>query len=216
MDPVHKEVLRKLRVYLCEELLVSDAVLAFLYQEDTLTAAQLDDILAESTERKRCRKLLDLLPNRGPEAFRCFLAALDDFGWVRQRLLHEELDVRSGTETANGPRASPTSHRGTPSATAVRGLPAGVRHRVPSDRQLSRVASALGAEWESVATDLGVSSAALFRCRADHALCCRDAALAALLLWRRSQGKNATARRLQRSLRAAGVHSSVLQDVMMS
>ncbi|XP_061662426.1 death domain-containing protein CRADD [Syngnathoides biaculeatus] len=212
MGPVHREVLRKLRVYLCEELLVSDGVLPFLYQEDILTAAQLDDILAESTERKRCRKLLDLLPNRGPDAFRCFLAALDDFGWVRQRLLREELDVRTGIESGigSGPSDSPSSPRRRPADTAD------VWQEVPSDRQLSRLASALGAEWESVATDLGVSAAALFHCRADNALCCRDAALAALLLWRRTQGKSATARRLQRSLLAAGVHSSVLRDVLMS
>lgn len=96
------------------------------------------------------------------------------------------------------------------------GLPDHVAQQVPSERQLSLLASVLGDEWESVAMDLGVSSAALFRCRADNALCCRDAVLAALLLWRRSQGKNATARRLQESLRAAGIHSAVLRDVMMA
>ncbi|XP_057710773.1 death domain-containing protein CRADD [Corythoichthys intestinalis] len=198
MEPVHRRVLQKLRLYLCEELLVSEGVLSFLYQEEVVTAAQANDVLAESSERKRCLKLLDLLPQRGPGAFAAFLGALDDFAWVRQRLLREEQTLRNVRSPSP---ESPTS------ADADSGV------EIPSDRQLSRLASALGAEWESVATDLGVSPAALFRCRADHALCCRDAALAALLLWRRSQGKKATARRLRQSLRAAGVHPSVLDDV---
>ncbi|XP_037099062.1 death domain-containing protein CRADD [Syngnathus acus] len=207
MDPVHKEVLQKLRVDLSEQLLVSDGVLLpFLYQEDILTAAQVEDILAESSERKRCLRLLDVLPKRGPKAFACFLRALDDFAWLRDRLL-QELDVRTGT----APHEAPTNRLET-----TEGFPEEVARRVPSERHLSGLATALGGEWEAVAMDLGVSSAALFRCRADHALSCHDAALAALLLWRRSQGKNATARRLQQSLRAAGVHSSVLRDIMMS
>ncbi|XP_049616480.1 death domain-containing protein CRADD [Syngnathus scovelli] len=208
MEPVHKKVLQKLRVDLSEQLLVSDSVLPLLYQEDILTAAQMDDILAESSERKRCLMLLDLLPKRGPEAFACFLRALDDFAWLRDRLL-QELDVRTGTGSA--PHEAPTNRLET-----TEGFPEEVARQVPSERHLSRLATVLGGEWEAVAMDLGVSSAALFRCRADHALSCHDAALAALLLWRRSQGKNATARRLQQSLRAAGVHSSVLRDVMTS
>ncbi|XP_077399780.1 death domain-containing protein CRADD [Vanacampus margaritifer] len=218
MDPVHKEVLRKMRLDLSEQLLVSDGVLPFLYQEDILTAAQVEDILAESTDRKRCLKMLDLLPKRGPKAFECFLRALDDFAWLRERLL-QELDDRTGTgtRTASSPQEVPTSHRGRSSTTDdACGLPDDVAQQVPSERQLSRLASVLGGEWESVAMDLGVSSAALFRCRADNVQCCHGAALAALLLWRRSQGKNATTRRLQQSLQAAGVHSSVLLDVLMT
>ncbi|XP_077450243.1 death domain-containing protein CRADD [Stigmatopora argus] len=203
MEALHREVLQKLRLYLCKELLVSESLLAFLYQEDVLTAPQVDDILAERTEWKRCQKLLELLPRRGPDAFAAFLGALDDFPWVRERLLQEELNARA----QSGPSGVPV---GPPESPMIADGDLGV----PSDRQLSHLASALGADWESVALELGVSSAALFRCRADHALCSRDAALAALLLWRRSRGKEATAARLRRSLRAAGVHPSVLDDIM--
>nr|XP_061809605.1 death domain-containing protein CRADD-like [Nerophis lumbriciformis] len=211
MEPVHRRVLQKLRLYLCEELLVSEGVLSFLYQEEVVTAAQANDVLAESSERKRCLKLLDLLPQRGPGAFAAFLGALDDFAWVRQRLLREEQTLRNVRSPSPESPTSADAGMTSTLCTAVFFNHSGVE--IPSDRQLSRLASALGAEWESVATDLGVSPAALFRCRADHALCCRDAALAALLLWRRSQGKKATARRLRQSLRAAGVHPSVLDDV---
>lgn len=111
MDPVHKEVLRTLRVDLSEQLLVSDGVLPLLYQEGIVTAAQVEDILAESTDRKRCLKLLDVLPRRGPNAFGVFLRALDDFAWLRERLL-QELRDRTATGTATAPLGAPTSTTG--------------------------------------------------------------------------------------------------------
>lgn len=113
MDPVHKEVLRTLRVDLSEQLLVSDGVLPLLYQEGIVTAAQVEDILAESTDRKRCLKLLDVLPRRGPNAFGVFLRALDDFAWLRERLLQELRDrTATGTATATAPLGAPTSTTG--------------------------------------------------------------------------------------------------------
>lgn len=94
-------------------------------------------------------------------------------------------------------------------------LPDSVLHRVPSDRELSRLASRLGSEWESVLMDLGLSAEALFRCRSDHSLSTHGAVLAALVQWRRSEGKKATVQRLMQSLQAADVHLSVLSDVLM-
>ncbi|XP_077565725.1 death domain-containing protein CRADD [Stigmatopora nigra] len=217
MEALHRVVLQKLHLYLCKELLVSEGLLAFLYQEDVVTAPQMDDILAERTPWKRCQKLLELLPRRGPDAFAAFLGALDDFPWVREELLREELNARAQSGSSGVPAGHPESPKTAGKMSILEDVVYTLTYvclGVPSDRQLSRLASALGAEWESVALDLGVSSAALFRCRADHALCSRDAALAVLLLWRRSRGKEATAARLRQSLRAAGVHPSVLDDIM--
>ncbi|XP_045897762.1 death domain-containing protein CRADD-like, partial [Micropterus dolomieu] len=97
----------------------------------------------------------------------------------------------------------------------VRQLPDSVLQKVPSDRELSRLASRLGAEWESVLMDLGLSAEALFRCRADHPLSTHGAVLAGLVQWRRCEGKKATVERLLLSLKAADVHPSVLEDVLM-
>nr|XP_057923479.1 death domain-containing protein CRADD [Doryrhamphus excisus] len=211
MDPHHKDLLRKHRLVLCEELLVSDTIIPFLYQEDILTGAQIEEVQSQSTDRKRSLKLLDILPNRGPRAFHCFLQALDfEFSWLRDRLLQ---DLRVRTESGAG-RTSQDETSPPDGPEDVRRLPPSLGEKVPSDRELSRLASLLGGEWEAVLMDLGVSAAALFRCRADHALSCRDAALAALLLWRRAQGKGATLSRLEQSLQVAGVHPSVLRDVL--
>lgn len=62
--------------------------------------------------------------------------------------------------------------------------------------------------------DLGLSAEALFRCRADQSLSIHGAALAGLVQWRRSEGKKATVDKLLQSLRAAGIHSSVLEEAL--
>lgn len=89
MDPVHRAVLRKHRLELSGQLLVSETIVPFLYQEEILTDAQVEDIESRSTERQKTLRLLDLLPSRGPRAFQSFLRSLQDFSWVRDRLLQE-------------------------------------------------------------------------------------------------------------------------------
>ncbi|XP_067438142.1 death domain-containing protein CRADD isoform X2 [Thunnus thynnus] len=163
--------------------------------ENILTDAQVQEIESQPTDRQKTLKLLQLLPGRGPRAFPALLRALDDFSWVRDKLVLELQDA--------------------PGATDVWRPPDSVLQRVPSDRELSRLASRLGSEWEAVLLDLGLSAEALFRCRADHSLSSHGATLAALLHWRRAEGKKASVQRLLQSLQAADVHPSVLQDVLL-
>ncbi|XP_041820339.1 death domain-containing protein CRADD [Chelmon rostratus] len=197
MDPEHKALLRTHRLELSGQLLVSDTIVPFLYQENILTENQVEDIESQPTNRQKSLKLLDILPSRGPRAFDSFLRSLEEFSWVRDKLLLE-LQTRPGL-----------------SSTDVRRLPDSVLKKVPSDRDLSRLASRLGAEWESVLMDLGLSAEALFRCRSDHRLSTHGAVLAGLVQWRQREGKTATVERIMRSLEAADVHPSVLEDVLM-
>nr|XP_020469054.1 death domain-containing protein CRADD-like [Monopterus albus] len=197
MDPAHKAVLRKHRLDLSDQLLVSDTIVPFLYQEGIITDTQVEDIESQSTNRQKSLKLLDILPSRGPRAFDSFLQSLEDFRWVRDRLLLE-------LQTAPGP-----------SSTDVCQIPDSVLQGVPSDLELSRLASRLGSEWESVLLDLGLSVEALFRCRSDHSLSTHGAVLAGLVQWRQTEGKKATVQRLLHSLQVAGIHPSVLEDVLM-
>ncbi|XP_074481020.1 death domain-containing protein CRADD [Sebastes fasciatus] len=201
MDPVHRALLRSHRLELSGQLLVSETIVPFLYQENVLTESQVEDIESQPTNRHKSLKLLELLPSRGPRAFHCFLRSLDDFSWVRDKLLLE-------LQTRPGPGPGPSS-------TDVRKVPDSVLQKVPSDRDLSRLASRLGSEWEAVLMDLGLSAEDLFRCRSDHRLSTHGAVLASLVQWRRSEGKKATVQRLLQSLQAAGVHPSVLEDVLM-
>ncbi|KAF3705375.1 Death domain-containing protein CRADD [Channa argus] len=196
MDPVHKALLRKHRLDLSGQLLVSDTIVPFLYQENVLTDSQVEDIESQPTNRQKTLKLLDILPSRGPRAFDSFLRSLEDFSWIRDRLLQE-------LQTPPGTRSTDVCH-----------LPDTILQKVPSDQELSRLASRLGPEWESVLMDLGLSAEALFRCRSDHSLSAHGAVLAGLVQWRCSQGKKATFQKLMQSLQAADVHPSVLDDIL--
>lgn len=95
MDPEHKALLRTHRLELSGQLLVSDTIVPFLYQENILTETQVEDIESQSTNRQKCLRLLDVLPSRGPRAFDSFLRSLEDFSWVRDQLLLE-LQTRPG------------------------------------------------------------------------------------------------------------------------
>ncbi|CAN9508342.1 unnamed protein product [Ophioblennius macclurei] len=204
MDPAHRAVLRRLRVELSEQLLVSDSIVPLLFQEEVLTEAHVEDIESRGSERHKVLRLLDLLPRRGPRAFPVFLRALDDFGWVRERLLEELREA--GTEPGPGPGATAEPQR----------LPEAVLSRVPSDLELSRLAALLGARWEELLLELGLSAEDVFRCRSDHALSTQAAALAGLIRWRRAGGRRATVRQLQESLQAVDLHPSMLEDILTS
>lgn len=201
MEPAHRALLRQHRLKMSEQLLVSESIVQFLYQEEILSQQQVEVIESQPSSRQKSLKLLDILPNCGPRAFSCFLQALDDFSWVRDGLVQE---LQRGTA------------EGGPGATGSRPIAEAVLQRVPSDRELSLLATRLGAESEEVLLDLGLSAEAVFRCRSDHQLSHHGAVLAGLVQWRRREGRGATVRRLLQSLEAAQVHGSVLEQVLDS
>ncbi|MEQ2305508.1 hypothetical protein AMECASPLE_038658 [Ameca splendens] len=123
MEPEHRAVLRKFRVHLSDQLLVSDSIVPFLFQEGVLTEAQVEQVEGQLTNRQKNLKLLDILPNRGPRAFGAFLEALQDFSWIRDQLLLELQNTASaGTPGQNTPGTGstgeniPAEHTGTGSA----------------------------------------------------------------------------------------------------
>lgn len=114
MDPAHRALLRTHRLYLSGQLLVSDTIVPLLYQEDILTDSQVEDIESQTTNRQKTLKLLDLLPSRGPRAFNTFIRSLDEFSWVRDRLLLE-LQGPTGPGPETGAGAGPGPEAGTSS-----------------------------------------------------------------------------------------------------
>lgn len=103
MDPEHKALLRTHRLELSGQLLVSDTIVPFLYQENILTENQVEDIESQPTNRQKSLKLLDILPSRGPRAFDSFLRSLEEFSWVRDKLLLE-LQTRPGLSSTGESR----------------------------------------------------------------------------------------------------------------
>lgn len=106
MEPEHRALLREHRLELSGQLLVSDSIVPFLFQENILTQTQVEDIESLATNRQKTLKLLDILPSRGPRAFHAFLQSLEDFSWIRDRLLLQ-LRTRAGSESAGEGRPGP-------------------------------------------------------------------------------------------------------------
>uniref|UniRef100_A0A8C7MZG7 Death domain-containing protein n=1 Tax=Oncorhynchus kisutch TaxID=8019 RepID=A0A8C7MZG7_ONCKI len=184
MDLRHKEILKKHRLDLSNQILIDDTVVQFLYQENILKS-QVDEIQSQ----------------KSPRALGTFLNSLEEeFTWVRDKLLQD-------LEQPNVPGQSPTGE-------SMRGnIPEVTLQAVPSDRRLSWLASRIGSEWESILLDLGLSTGALYRCRANHPLSLHGQVLAALIQWRQSKGRSATVHRLLQSLQSTDIHPSTLDEV---
>ncbi|KAG7454364.1 hypothetical protein MATL_G00258890 [Megalops atlanticus] len=198
MDPKHKEFLRKHRLDLSNQILTDETIVQYLYQEGILTESQVEEIQAQTTNKKKTFKLLDILPTRGPHAFGAFLKSLEEeFIWVKERLQQDLQDAEA--------------HE--PNPTEKCEIPEETLRKVPTDRELNQLASRLGPEWESVLLDLGLTTGQVFRCRANHPLSLQSQVLAGLVLWKQASGRAATVQKLLRSLEACQIHPSVLEDV---
>uniref|UniRef100_A0A673I4G8 Death domain-containing protein CRADD-like n=1 Tax=Sinocyclocheilus rhinocerous TaxID=307959 RepID=A0A673I4G8_9TELE len=144
-------------------------------------------------------QLLDILPTRCSLAFHHFIQSLEkDFPWIKDNL--------------------PGLCNVTTELLCVRfqcGVPDHILPTVPTSQHLNRLAAHLSSEWKSVLLDLGLSSADLYRCCADHPLAVQSQVLAGLVMWTQRNGREATVRRLLQSLQAAGIPPSDLQQVFV-
>ncbi|XP_075353139.1 death domain-containing protein CRADD isoform X3 [Mycteria americana] len=87
MDARDKQLLRSLRLELCTEVLVDGVVIQYLYQEGILTDSHVQEIKSQTTSQRKTMMLLDILPTRGPKAFDVFLDSLQEFPWVKDKLM---------------------------------------------------------------------------------------------------------------------------------
>ncbi|XP_060770236.1 death domain-containing protein CRADD-like [Neoarius graeffei] len=197
MEPKHRELLRAQRLYLCEQLIVDDTVVQYLYQEDILTECQVEEIQSQKSNKNKTLMLLS--------AFNVFVESLQqDFPWIKEKLLllaESDDDGGRGTELSN--------------TTAQWAIPEHVLQMVPSDQQLNRLAARLGLEWEMVMLDLGLTSVDISRCRADHPHSSHSQVLAALVMWKQTQGRRATVQHLLQNLQNSEIHPSVLKQIFV-
>ena len=80
MSQEHKDMLRKNRVFLIEEL-DPEPIIQRLFQINMIPKATLEDIQALPTNYHKCIALLDQLPKRGPKAFQNFCRILSANRW---------------------------------------------------------------------------------------------------------------------------------------
>lgn len=106
MEPAHRALLRHHRQKISDELLVSESIVQFLYQQEILSQDQVEVIESQPSSKRKCLKMLDFLPCCGPRAFSYFLQSLDDFEWVRDELL---LELQRGAAAGGEPGATGVS-----------------------------------------------------------------------------------------------------------
>lgn len=101
MDPRHKEILRKHRLDLSNQILIDDTIVQFLYQENILSESHVEEIQSQITNKRKTLRLLDVLATRGPRAFDTFLRSLEEeFTWVRDNLL-QQLEANAPAEQSS-------------------------------------------------------------------------------------------------------------------
>ena len=74
MENWQRDILRRHQSYLEEDLEPTDILSNF--SPKVLTNADVEQIRAQSTRKERCDKLLEILPRKGPTAFKEFVEAL--------------------------------------------------------------------------------------------------------------------------------------------
>ena len=74
MSEKHREVLRKNRVFLVENIVPTYSLFNQLRADDVLSEEMIESILTRPTTRGKISALLDLLTRRGPNAFTNFIS----------------------------------------------------------------------------------------------------------------------------------------------
>ncbi|KAL5013987.1 hypothetical protein ScPMuIL_008257 [Solemya velum] len=79
MDDRDRNILRKNRTFILDNLQNVKSVVDILFEKEALTEEMKDEILiGKKTLKNKVRALIDILPKRGPTAFQCFIEALEE------------------------------------------------------------------------------------------------------------------------------------------
>ncbi|OWF53617.1 death domain-containing protein CRADD-like [Mizuhopecten yessoensis] len=99
MDEIHDKILRNLRSFLVKNIKPDEEIQDQISDERVFTKQMIERIKAQETPSERCRKMLDILPQRGPNAYDIFLEYLrkSGHGFVADRIIKTEQEYTYGT-----------------------------------------------------------------------------------------------------------------------
>lgn len=96
MEDADRRVLQVNRTFLVKNIANPDDVANELFSNEIFTEGMKDEVEVEKLKEKKVRKLLDILPRRGPEAFQIFIKVLQDTNND-----HVALKMKSGISPQN-------------------------------------------------------------------------------------------------------------------
>ncbi|XP_045215573.2 uncharacterized protein LOC123565864 isoform X2 [Mercenaria mercenaria] len=102
MDELHRELLKKRRPYLQENVIMENGLLMKLKEKGLFSNTMIAIIQGESDPEIQMNRMLDMIPKRGPEAFNKFLECLeDDYPWVVKNFKEKEIELINFNARAN-------------------------------------------------------------------------------------------------------------------
>ncbi|XP_019634248.1 PREDICTED: death domain-containing protein CRADD-like [Branchiostoma belcheri] len=206
MEARHRDILRRNRVKLVKTIKVQH-ITNFLIQEDVLTETMVEEIMAEKTSHAKAEQLLDTLVTRGPNAFMMFCKSLkESYEWLSKDLLEQD-QKRVGT---TGTRAVQCEEDVLEDKMARMNLQDSARGtEILREKELNKLASNLGAEWEKLAIELDFKKSELYKFKEDNKNSVHGQIFDMLCTWKGKQGSKATVGNLVHSM----IEVSIGEDV---
>ncbi|XP_069118441.1 caspase-2-like [Argopecten irradians] len=111
MDKLHNKALQKLRSHLVKSINPDMELNDQMADERIFTKQMIEKIQSGQTQSARCRIMLDMLPQRGPNAYRIFLEYLRESGhkFVADTIEQKERELRYPNMVCSGPSTQGTT-----------------------------------------------------------------------------------------------------------
>eukprot|EP00058_Branchiostoma_floridae_P003601 XP_002589089.1 hypothetical protein BRAFLDRAFT_213810 [Branchiostoma floridae] len=191
MEERHREILRAQLPYLRKDLRVK-YVLPELKKEGIILPAMEEEIMAVPTFEEQVDMLVNLLETRGPHAFKAFVAVIE--GTYRH--------------LAEGLRQEDNMGEFEFSIFVILCVST---VRQPTTRELFLLCRNLGAQWEQVLTQLGLTQDDISHAKTTHPDSKLKQIQTGLLNWREKYGVEATVDKLCEGLTSRNVDTTLFQ-----
>ena len=91
-----------------------------------------------------------------------------------------------------------------------------ISYRVPTDKELVKVAKGIGKEFQQLALQLGLSNSRIDQIRGSYPLSVADQIIHLLLEWRKQRGRQATFQELEKAMISVGVdNEAALREIQL-
>ncbi|KAK3586920.1 hypothetical protein CHS0354_008516 [Potamilus streckersoni] len=120
MNNQQKEAIKQHQLQMMNEIILTEKLFAALYQNGIFDENMIEMIKAEKTATDQVSKMLNMLPNRGPEAFDGFIMAIkNDHPWLANLLISSANQTQASSALGNTKHSMKTEAEVTSRQTSV-------------------------------------------------------------------------------------------------